>query len=1386
MRKIIFTSLCSLLVFSVTMARENVNSEHRDGPGGGGDHTFANCLKSTAQTDLDINNIRTKIFINGDMWWDLVGTATYEIPKGSGKHSLFAGAVWVGGYDNSGQLRVAAQTYRQSGEDFWPGPVNLTTTDVTPSVCTKFDRHFRVNREDVQEAISHFSKGAYPVGYTPPQVMQDWPGNGDNADVGAGPGYVHFLAPFFDNNNDGEYHWEDGDYPWFEFNSSTPVCDDRILGDQSLWWVFNDVGNVHKETDSPTSIGLEIQAQAFAFATNDEINNMSFYKYKIINRNTTTNIDSCFFGAWVDPDLGNYLDDYVGCDVSRGFGYCYNGDQNDEGIAGYGINPPAVGYDFFQGPAADTSDGIDNDRDSCIDCTFKTNAAGGKDTISDKVQRELIIMSKFVYYNNNNDPVNGNPVGAEDYYGYLRGIWRNGNAMTYGGNGHGGGPGATSDRCDFMFPGNSDPNHWGTNGLPEADWDEVAAGNQPDDRRFLQSAGPFTLLPGAVNYITTGAVWARATNGGPAASVRLVRQADDYAQALFDNCFKVVDGPDAPDVTIRELNNELIFAIDNSALSNNYKEEYSEIDPNTAGQTYYKFEGYEIFQTVDPFVTVSDVHNADKARLIFQCDLRNGVSQIVNNYFDESTQGWVPREEVNGTDNGLRHTFRVTTDLFAAGDPALVNHKTYYYIAVAYAYNVGESADDPYIPAGRNQPFKSGRKNIKVYTAIPHSPSPEVNGTELGTSYGDGPEITRIQGTGNGYQIASGRGSLDLVQDAEYNKLFSAPYFINHPTYARAHGPVDIQVYDPVAVEGGDFGIWLAPVVTTSRSDAFHDSTLYQYPDSSMDTVWVDVAHTIVDHIIVNYFTSYVVQDTLWILKNNTTNRIDTSLKSISLDKKTDPNKYQTRPYDQLFPNYGLSINMTQTLNPGQDPTGGAGYVEGTIEFQNPLDRWLTGVHDLDNSPYDWIASGKAIGTYGDYSYTTGKAATGDLDGSQTWEKILGGSWTPYKFAAIDTVNRNGLAWVSTNGQGQYTGIKNIFSNTASVDVVITSDRSKWSRCVVLEEETNPAKAIGGALRLSLRKSPSLDQNYNQQADSGFSYFPGYAVNVETGERLNIAFGEDSYYGPSNGWTTETGQDMKWNPTSSTSYLDLTDNTFKYILGGRHAIYVFDHNANMPAYDGCDSIGKSIKYAPASVLRDKLWASCMWVGFPLLEPGSSIPVEYTDSRRNDARVRLRVTKPYKAYSTDNGASADSLPYYTFSTFNLVPKTHNAEAAKSALDLINVVPNPYYAYSQYEKNQLDYKVKIVNLPSKCTVSIFTPSGTLVRKFKRDVASDNTSGGIYDPKADLNLESSVDWDLKNSTGIPVASGLYLIHVEVPNVGERTIKFFGVLRPIDLDTF
>ena len=107
---------------------------------------------------------------------------------------------------------------------------------------------------------------------------------------------------------------------------------------------------------------------------------------------------------------------------------------------------------------------------------------------------------------------------------------------------------------------------------------------------------------------------------------------------------------------------------------------------------------------------------------------------------------------------------------------------------------------------------------------------------------------------------------------------------------------------------------------------------------------------------------------------------------------------------------------------------------------------------------------------------------------------------------------------------------------------------------------------------------------------------------------------------------------------------------------------------------------------------------------------------------------------------------------------------------SVLDIINVVPNPYYAYSKYETSKLDNRVKITNLPEECTVTIYNLSGTLIRQYNRS----------NDPI------TSLDWDLKNHKNVPIAGGVYIIHVDVPGIGERILKWFGVMRPIDLDNF
>lgn len=1301
---------------------------------------MSGCVQGRAETDLAINNVRARIFTSGDMWWNLLNPgqlAEYEVPKGGGVSSLFAGSIWVGGI-SAGQLKVAAMTYRGTGVDFWPGPLGADAS-ISASECAKYDKHFIISRREVEDFVnSGYNK------FTP--AITNWPGNGDVA-----LGQENSLAPFYDADGDTKYNPGAGDYPAYSLSSKKLSCDARQLyGDKTIWWVFNDKGNMHGETNSG-AIGLEIRAQAFAFSSTDEINNMTFYDYEVINRSTTT-LTNTYFGQWVDADLGCSSDDYVGCDVGKGLGYCYNGDAFDEpceGGLGYGFNPPAIGMDFFRGPKANyPSDGLDANGVSFVDP--ETGRIG---------------MAKFVYYNRGGG-VQGDPVTAQDHYGYLTGFWKDGTPITYGGNGKTG-----TVQCDFMFPGDSDPNGRGTNNSFQGNWSEASVNNAPSDRRFIQSAGPFTLEPGAVNNITVGAVWARAAQGGPQASVQAMKYADIKAQALFKNCFNILNGPDAPDLTIQELDNQLIVYLTNNSNSNNYKEAYVERDPYMGipvapalpEDVAYKFEGYQIYQIVDSSVSVTELSNPDRSRLIFQCDLKNGHGQIINHYLNQNLGGiWVPQEMVNGGDSGVSRSFVVKKDMFAKGDDKLINHKQYYFMAIAYGYNHGEYNVDPNVLVnGYNLPYISSRRNIKAYTGIPHIVTPEAYGTEQNANYGDGVKLTRIEGQGNGGRV------LEFTTQTVDDILKSGVYSPTNPngarainvTYANGAGPIDIKVVDPLNVADGCYEITVS------------DSTKFAR----------------------------------WTLRNTKTGVIvaksDTSLQLGS---------------EQIIPSLGLSVKASYVYDPNYlNAPGSGGFLTASMTFKDPTKRWLTGLPDGEGSTnQNWIRSGKykdaANGIFDDFASTTFSSQ----DEGQNFEKILDGTWAPYPLCAYSEIKTDpNLLCVGGPGYSQRGNLE-MRRTLASVDIVFTDDKNKWTRCPVLEMQEEKGFAEGQAGKCDLRESPSVDLNGKKLGEpgaagsdptnrnspdyiaaTGMGWFPGYAINLETGERLNMAFGEDS------GMPLENGRDMIWNPTS-TVYSTVG---FNPVFGGKHYIYVFSHTSDqkfastdnllpgapksVPRYDGGFTVWQLLNTSKAlgtgknDNYKKLVFMDAMWVNIPLLVSGRKVLED-----GNQATVKIRVarkfrlgltgfygavvppaTNPDATFDLLNPAQNRNYPMYTFCTSDLVAKKGINSIAKNAMDLINVVPNPYYAYSGYENNQTDNRVKFTNLPEKCTIRIYTLNGTLIRTFHKS-----------------EVKTSLDWDLLNQARIPVSSGLYIIHIDAPGVGEKVLKWFGVMRPVDLDSY
>ena len=320
MKNIFRLLLAALLIVAAMIPGKAEVCKYDDGGKGNRSlkQTTAGCSPSSAFEWLDINNVKTRINAGGDMWWDLPsGTGSkYYIPANGAATSLFAGSLWIAGVDINHQLKCAALRFRQVGNDYWTGPLTVDGSAAIDDVtCAQWDQMFKITRAEVDEFLSNFDEnGVLDPSYKVPNIIKNWPAHPESLGGSTLP-VSHYLAPFYDKDGDGEYNWEVGDYPYYDLenelcHTKIPTMEEEIggtvhgsilvdqvlKGDQTLWWIFNDRGASHTES-SGDAIGIEVRAQAFAFATNDEINNMTFCSYEIINR-STYELTGTYFSPW--------------------------------------------------------------------------------------------------------------------------------------------------------------------------------------------------------------------------------------------------------------------------------------------------------------------------------------------------------------------------------------------------------------------------------------------------------------------------------------------------------------------------------------------------------------------------------------------------------------------------------------------------------------------------------------------------------------------------------------------------------------------------------------------------------------------------------------------------------------------------------------------------------------------------------------------------------------------------------------------------------------------------------------------------------------------------------------------------------------------------------
>lgn len=548
---------------------------------------------------MDINNIDLPIQNNGSTGDD----AKAYYPNGQTTLSfLFQGGFATSGYVN-GQLRASWMASASLIEEWQPGTWGMDPTD-------ELAKFYIVNKSDVQGSQAYF----------------DW------ADA------VSLGADFEDLDGNGIY----------DPNIDRP---DMMGTDRIIWCPINDNTSATQRNPrlNTLPLGLELHLQIFAFARADELGDVIFFRYRLINP-TTDDINDMIFSVWEDPDLGDSDDDLIGCDTTLSLGYIYNDGDDPR----YGQNPPAHGVDFFQGPVVEAQG----------DTAYKYRGPFfGIDTLPD--MRNLP-MTSFMYYMNGH-PVISDPNTVEIARNYqLGGLDAQGVAL--------------------------DPTAWGIGGLTSSDERYVFSGdpvtgagwidNAPDDKRFLVNCGPFQLAAGDTQDIVAAYVVAQGSNA--LESVTNLKTTDITAQAAYDANFFVAGPPPPPKLSARVLDNEIELIID---LEANGTQDYDLLDPLGNRIVFEALEVYQFFADN----TGDFVGTTENAKIIKRYDLNNQYGAIFSNQTDGTIKkiwdGFNNIEQESFADSGSAIIrLPITTDIFNNGSP-LINGTEYYFAVMAYGLN---------------------------------------------------------------------------------------------------------------------------------------------------------------------------------------------------------------------------------------------------------------------------------------------------------------------------------------------------------------------------------------------------------------------------------------------------------------------------------------------------------------------------------------------------------------------------------------------------------------------------------------------------------------------------------------------------------------------------
>lgn len=630
-----------------------------------------------ASTLININNLAG--WIRNDGWSARVpssGNSGVYFPRGTSTCIFQDGIVWGGNVNDGGSqiLRVGGQTYSIGTIGGRIVSAGVADDPNAPAV-----RIYRVRRDyktaDLkQDAAEFFEKGLSSVTSGDIATVRaqyetdwnEWPAKGNPNNPS------NQNAPFYDKDGDGLYN---------------PTVDEPGIADadQVVFFVCNDLnpGRTNALYGS-NPIGLELQVTLWGYNRTDPLGNVFFKKFTFIYKGTSTSqansrITDMYVGQWSDPDMGDAGDDFAGCDTTKSLVYVYNGRPIDSEYAKFGLKPPAVGYDFLQGPI------VPSPGDSAV---FGLKRRYGV--------RNLPMTAAFYFAAGStiSDPPFTRE-GTIQWYNLLRGLLPISGAPFI----HPSVPGATT----FWLDG--DPvTHTGR-------LDGVIS--QPGDRRIGACSGPFTMALGDTQEVVVGVVAGIA--GDYLSSISVMKNNDVAVQRAYDDLFDLPKAPPAPNVKTVALDKQIVldWGSDLTAVQ----------ETETFNKKGYQFEGYNVYQLP------SASSGFDQAIRLATFDLLQpqdelifgqAVRTIVDTVFDVGLGTGIIKVVQRGIDSGIKRELVIDQDKVRTAP--LVNGQQYYFAVTAYGFNPSSDALTHALES-----------SMRILTVVPKTPDP---GVRLSASYG--------------------------------------------------------------------------------------------------------------------------------------------------------------------------------------------------------------------------------------------------------------------------------------------------------------------------------------------------------------------------------------------------------------------------------------------------------------------------------------------------------------------------------------------------------------------------------------------------------------------------------------------------------------------------